>query len=453
MFEWYDFALFGLLAEPIGAAFFPSTDRNTQFLSAFAVYGSGFLMRQLGGVLFGVIGDRAGRLVALRISIVAMLVPAVGIVVLPPYQVCDGGAHSSDSGANNASLAADGAASLAEGAEDAPCRLVWGVAAPIVLVLLRLLQGVSVGGELVGAITYSLECAGPERRGLLGAFIQIAGSLGGLLATSVVAVVRAASEPRWFLLWGWRIPFAVGLALPLLGLVLRRSLRESPAFLRMRQIRDEAAAAAAAACAVAPPPPAHPLRVLMRHHKGLVLRMIGLSLLWQAGGYLVLVWVPAYLSSLRDPPVTHAFTIHVGVYATYISSMLLSGYAADRLGARRLMLAGACASTVGFPLLLTWLSLAKANDVGVFVAHALLAHLFTWYAAPLTGHLFGMADDVETRFCTLGTATNIASAFFGGTAPILATLLLGVVPGTALGPGLYVAALALPAVALLAFSH
>ena len=431
-------------------------------------------MRQVGGVLFGIIGDRMGRLVALRISIVAMLVPAIGIIFLPPYQSCE---QSGEEG------------------EEGECVVVLGVMASVLLVLLRLVQGVSVGGELVGAITYSLECAGRHRRGLLGAFIQISGSIGGLLATSVVAVTRAALTARQFGAWGWRVPFAVGLALPIGGLLLRRSLRESPAFLKMRELTREmaeaarqraaerraagaagaAAGATATTAAVADGPPSdgptlqpsppsaattttttttttsNPLRKMLRSNKARVGRMIALSLLWQAGGYVTLVWLPAYLSSLRQPPVHDAFALHVGVYIIYISSMLLSGAAADRLGARRMMLAGTVGSAVAFPALMAALSPgAGAGDAGCLLAHGLLAHVLTWYAAPLTGHLFGMASDVSTRFSTLGTATNLSSALFGGTAPIVATLLVGaVLPGTAIGAGLYVSALAVPGIAVL----
>ena len=380
VFEWYDFALFGLLAEQIGAAFFPSHDKSTEFLAAFAVYGTGFVMRQVGGVLFGVIGDRMGRLVALRISIVAMLVPAIGIVFLPPYQSCE-------------------QASSDEGEEEGECVVVLGVLASVLLVLLRLVQGVSVGGELVGAITYSLECAGQHRRGLLGAFIQISGSIGGLLATSVVAVTRASLTASQFAAWGWRVPFAVGLVLPVGGLLLRRSLRESPAFIRMRQLKREMADASAQqqqqqqqdaaerrtdAAADAPPtpptrpPPSNPLCEMLRSHKAVVGKMTALSLLWQAGGYVTLVWVPAYLSSLRQPPVDDAFALHVGVYLIYISSMLLSGAAADRFGARRMMLAGTVGSAVAFPTLMAALSPgAGAGDAGCLLAHGALAHVLT----------------------------------------------------------------------------
>ena len=131
----------------------------------------------------------------------------------------------------------------------------------------------------------------------------------------------------------------------------------------------------------APPrltPPSNPLCEMLRSHKVVVGKMIALSLLWQAGGYVTLVWVPAYLSSLRQPPVNDAFALHVGVYLIYISSMLLSGAAADRFGARRMMLAGTVGSAVAFPTLMAALSPgAGAGDAGCLLAHGALAHVLT----------------------------------------------------------------------------
>eukprot|EP00306_Pavlova_sp_CCMP459_P016438 CAMPEP_0185203130 /NCGR_PEP_ID=MMETSP1140-20130426/52398_1 /TAXON_ID=298111 /ORGANISM="Pavlova sp., Strain CCMP459" /LENGTH=200 /DNA_ID=CAMNT_0027770615 /DNA_START=90 /DNA_END=689 /DNA_ORIENTATION=+ len=172
IFEWYDFALFGLLAPEIGDSFFSPADEHTQLLRAFAVWGSAFFARQAGGVLFGWIGDKKGRLVALRVSIVMMAVPVAVIAVLPSYEQ-------------------------------------WGIASSIALVATRLLQGVSVGGELAGAISYALESV-PGRPGLLGAFIQISGSIGGLLAAAVVAILHRCMSAEAMHAHGWRLAFALG---------------------------------------------------------------------------------------------------------------------------------------------------------------------------------------------------------------------------------------------------
>lgn len=403
IFEWYDFSLFGLLAHEIGASFFPPADSRAELLRAFSVWGSAFFARQLGGLAFSWIGDRAGRLAALRASIALAAVPAVLLVVLPTYSQ-------------------------------------WGGWATALLVLCRLMQGASVGGELVGAISYALESC-PGSHGLLGAFIQVSGSLGGLLATAVVAACRAALPAPAFLAWGWRVPFMVGLALPALTLVLRRHLSESPAF--------EAASAHPAG-----PAARSPLWAVLRSrsHRMRVLLLIGLSVAWQAGGYVLFVWVPALLTALRDAPLANGYAVLLCVYACYIPAMLLSGAAADRrVGARRLAAAGVWLSALAFPTGLYVLSVGGVY--ACIAAHAATAALFTLYAAPLTGLMFVLADDVHTRFTTLALATNVSSAIFGGTAPFVSTALVRLTPSLpGVGPGLYLSALCMVTLASLLLS-
>jgi len=193
--EWYDFVVFAFLAPVIGARFFPSGDPLSSLLNAFGVFAVGHLVRPVGGLLFGQLGDRHGRKRALQLSVVAMAIPTALIAALPTYA-------------------------------DA------GILAPVLLVLLRLAQGGAFGGELVGSMCYLVEAAPPERRALFGSLTIVGIALGVLLASGVVAIARAVLPSETMHAWGWRLPFLGGLAIGAVGWWMRRGLAETPAFLR-----------------------------------------------------------------------------------------------------------------------------------------------------------------------------------------------------------------------------
>src|SRR5262245_36703561 len=168
--EWYDFAVYGYFAAAIGRTFFPSEDQVAQVLAAFGIFAVGFLMRPVGGALIGYIGDRLGRRAALTFSVAAMAIPTFLVGVLPGYQPL-------------------------------------GIAAPILLTLLRMIQGLSVGGEYTTSIVFMVEHAKPGSRGLIGA-IGCCGAVGGILAGSATGAALASVMSEADLeSWGWRIPF------------------------------------------------------------------------------------------------------------------------------------------------------------------------------------------------------------------------------------------------------
>jgi MFS family permease len=190
--EWYDFAIYGYFAATIGRQFFPREDTVTQLLSAFGVFAIGYLMRPLGGVLVGHIGDTFGRRAALTFSVVAMAIPTFLMGLLPGYQTI-------------------------------------GVLAPIGLTLLRVVQGLSVGGEYTGSMVFLVEQAPEGRRGLMGA-LGASGSTAGILLGSAVGATFAASMSTAALdAWGWRIPFLLGLLVGIAGYIFRRYVLETGA--------------------------------------------------------------------------------------------------------------------------------------------------------------------------------------------------------------------------------
>src|SRR3954451_18460172 len=197
VFEWYDFFIYGTLAAVIGKQFFPTGNETAQFLLALASFGVGFGVRPFGAVLFGVLGDKLGRKYTFLITITLMGIATAAVGLVPSF------------------------ASI-------------GVAAPIILVLLRVLQGLALGGEYGGAAIYVAEHAPPNRRGFYTSFIQ-AGVIGGFLLSVAVVIVssRFVDQASWEA-WGWRIPFLFSVVLLAISLWVRLKLKESPVFQAMK---------------------------------------------------------------------------------------------------------------------------------------------------------------------------------------------------------------------------
>ena len=199
VFEWYDFYLYATLAPFFAALFFPPGNDTAALLSAFATYAAGFLVRPFGAILFGRIGDLAGRKYTFLITIIVMGTATFAVGLLPTFATI-------------------------------------GWMAPVFLVALRLLQGLALGGEYGGAATYVAEHAQPGRRGFATSWIQTTATLGFFLALLVIGVCRfSLFEPEDFADWGWRIPFLVSLILLIVSVYIRLKLNESPVFLKMRE--------------------------------------------------------------------------------------------------------------------------------------------------------------------------------------------------------------------------
>jgi len=195
-FSWYDFNLFAALSPLIGQQFFPDSDENTDLAFALLAFSAGFLVRPLGAVVFGRLGDAIGRKFAFLTSMLTMGLATFGVGVLPGYETI-------------------------------------GLAAPILLIGLRLIQGLAVGGEYGGAVVYVAEHAPPDRRGACTAWVQTTASLGLLLSLLVTLVTRSALGEASFAAWGWRIPFLLSFVLLAISVWMRVSLQESPLFNRM----------------------------------------------------------------------------------------------------------------------------------------------------------------------------------------------------------------------------
>ncbi|MCF3946715.1 MFS transporter [Acidiphilium sp. AL] len=381
--EWYDFGLYGFLAPTLGRLFFPSHDRIASLLGVFAGFAIGFLMRPLGGIVFGYLGDRIGRQFVLLLSVTMMGSATVLVGLLPTYAEA-------------------------------------GVAAPVLLVLVRILQGVSVGGEFTGSVTYLVETAPENRRGFAGSFANI-GSMGGsLLAAGLAALTAAVGGAHALDAGAWRIPFLAGGALAAIAFLLRRHIEDSP----YRPDPNERIA---------------PLRVAFAENP----RGLGLATLFAFGYggsfYLAMVFLPTFATSFGHTDAARALGINTIAQALTILVIPLAGWSTDRLIGRTTLIALAFAALA----LTAWPGFAAARDAAssglwaVQIGFALLLALVMGAAPAMLSGLF----PPRYRLSGYSLAFNLGMGFGGGTAPMIATALIGVT-GSKLAAGVYLLATA-----------
>lgn len=383
--EYYDFIIFVFLAAPIGQLFFPpDTPDWLRLLQTWSLFAAGYLARPLGGVIMAHFGDRSGRKRMFMLSVLLMAVPTLLIGLLPTY--------------------AD-----------------IGYAAPLALLLLRLLQGAAVGGEVPGAWTFVAEHV-PERRvgfacGALTAGLTVGILLGSLIAGVVNKVYNAAELQAW----AWRIPFLIGGVFGFLAVFLRRLLAETPVFEELRRRRALVEGM--------------PLKVVLAGHGRAVVVVMLLTWVLTAGIVVVILMTPTLLAQMYS--LAPARTLAANTWATLALCVgcVAFGLLADRIGAARALL-------VGCPLLLVavyalYLGVG-ANPDALPVLYALAG--FCVGVVGVIPTLLVAAFPAEVRFSGISFAYNVAYAVVGGVTPLIVAAL---VKSTALAPAHYVAALCL----------
>lgn len=375
--EWYDFAVYGYFAHIIGQQFFPSTDPAVSTIAAFGAFAAGFLVRPIGGVVFGQIGDLLGRKRALMLSVICMAVPTVLIAFLPTY------------------------ASI-------------GILAPILIVLLRIVQGLSVGGEYTSSLIYLAEHAPPGRRGLISSWGMV-GAVGGILLGSGVGAVITTLVPADAIAdWGWRIPFALGIVVAFTGVLIRRGPTEAP--------RPAAAAP--------------PLRDSFLAHGPAVLRVAGINIAMGVVFYAAFVYSVTYITQIDKLPGDIAFDINTASMVVLLVAIPLFAMLSDRIGRKPLMVAGLVALAIG-SVPLFWM-MDHPDPATVFAGQALLTLAFAVFCGGTVGaNVESIPHPVR---CTgLAFAYNIAIGVFGGTTPMVCAALIAEF-GDPIAPGYYVAA-------------
>ena len=390
--EWYDFAIYGFFAAAIGRTFFPHQDPVAQLLAAFGIFAIGFVVRPVGGALLGHIGDRYGRRAALTVSVTAMAIPTFLIGLLPGYHTL-------------------------------------GVMAPVLLTVLRVIQGLSVGGECTTSIVFMVERAPPGRRGLMGAISCASATCGMLLGSATGAVLSLAMSAEALAGWGWRIPFLLGLLVGVIGYFLRRSIVEAPR-----------------------PPTGHrrlPLVEAVRDHTLLLLRLIALTALNSIGFFVVFVYIVTWLQRDGVPP-ARALGINTISMAAEVLMMLAVAWWSDRIGRRAL---GLCAAAFAFAgaLPLFWL-VHHESPAFIFIGQMgfVLALGMSWGVLP---SLLVESTPPGVRCTLIALGFNITMGVIGGLTPLVATWLVARTHDDLSPAFLIMAAAAVSFLALLSFEE
>ncbi len=286
--EYYDFAIYGYLAVVLAPLFFPGQDGLLGVLSTLGVVSSGFLARPIGGLIFGRLGDRRGRKTVLMATVTLMGIATTLTGLLPTYASA-------------------------------------GIAAPVLLTALRILQGLSAGGEIGGAASLSTESAPTRSRGFFGSATAIGISLGLATAAASVGTLSAFTSPQQLSSWGWRIPFLLAAPLLVLAVLYRMRVEDSPLFLQM--VREQA-------------PPKAPVTEVLRKHKAGLLRLVGIAYSTQTTGGIASVYLLVHLSAVLHYPLTGALWLIVLIVLMPLALIPWSGSLSDRFGRRRVLTAG-----------------------------------------------------------------------------------------------------------------
>jgi MHS family proline/betaine transporter-like MFS transporter len=360
--EWFDYAVYGYLAATIATVFFPDSDRTTGLLLTFAVFAISFFVRPLGGLVWGSLGDRLGRRTALSYSILVMSAATFCIALLPSYAAV-------------------------------------GLLSPVLLLVVRVVQGFSASGEYAGASSFLVEYAPRGRRGIYAAVVP-ASTAAGLLFGSLIAagLTGLLSDPQMHS-FGWRLPFLLAAPMGLVGRYIRYRLEDTPAFLALEQ-DDEVART--------------PALEMFRVHRKALLLALGAALLNAVAFYVLLSYMPTYLSEELGFGQTESFLATTVSLATYIGFIFLTGLASDRVGRRTMLLAASVMFVV-----FTVPAFALLDRAGF------LAEIFP----------------TKVRYSGFAVSFNVANAVFGGTAPFVATLLISST-GSHIAPAWYLVAAA-----------
>ncbi|MGK5084603.1 MFS transporter [Bdellovibrionota bacterium FG-1] len=366
--EWFDFAVFGFLAPILGEQFFPSDNPLDSLLSAFSVFAAAFLARPLGGVLFGYIGDQFGRKKALQLSVMMMAVPTFLIGCLPTHAEI-------------------------------------GTLAPILLILLRVAQGLSVGGEMIGSIAYVAETAPENQRGYFSSWTFASGYFGMTLGSLCAVGLNALLGDHDMQAWGWRLPFLSGVVIACVAIWMRSELEETPVFEQMRKDGDLGGNPLAEAIELVPG---------KIFHASMLVTLVG------GGFYLLFVWWPAFMSRYIHPHVPYAMTINTFSLILLVTLIPIMGRLSDWVG-RKPLLVVSSAGIMILALPLFYL-VTQGGFLPALVAQLVFTVLMGMYLGPIPATLVEMFPS-RVRYSAIALAYNISLCIFGGTAPLLGTWL------------------------------
>ncbi|MCU1227861.1 MAG: Metabolite transporter [Acidobacteria bacterium] len=373
MIEWYDFYIFGSLAPVIATLFFPKTNPTAAFLLTLATFATGFAVRPFGAIVFGRIGDLVGRKYAFLVTLLIMGGSTFAIGLLPTYSKI-------------------------------------GIIAPMLLVVLRLLQGLALGGEYGGAAVYVAEHVPDKRRGYYTSFIQTTATLGLFVSLGVVLAVRTSTSEAAFSAWGWRVPFLLSIVLVAMSLYIRLRLRESPLF---SQLKSEGKTSAT------------PLRDSLgnaRNWKIILLVLFGAAagqaVVWYTGQFYALF----FLQKVLNVDFVKANIIVAVALALATPFFIVFGALSDRIGRKKIMMAGNLLAALGYyPIYRAMYEFAHPVNAVMLTLLVFIQVLFvTMVYGPIAAFLVE-AFPAKIRYTSLSLPYHIGNGWFGGFTPLIAT--------------------------------
>jgi len=379
--EWFDYASYGYLATVIAMVFFPKSDSTTGLLAAYGVFAISFIVRPIGGIVWGHFGDKIGRRTALSLSILIMSCSTFLIAFLPTYTQV-------------------------------------GMLAPVLLLLVRVVQGFSASGEYAGASAFLAEYAPDGKRGFYTSIVPASTAAGLLFGSIFVAVLHAVLSTDQIHSFGWRLPFLLAAPFGLIGRYIRVRLEDTPKFKSLEVSHHVARA---------------PMTELLSAHRGRMLIAFGVTCLNAVAFYLVLSYMPTYLSTEMGMSETASFIAATISLAAYIGLIFLMGSLSDRVG-RKAMLIGASIlfAALTVPLFKGLVGASFATIVLIQIAFGALLTMNDGTLPCFLSEIF----PTRVRYSGFAFCFNAANALFGGTAPLVATWLIGVT-GNKLAPAWY----------------
>ncbi|MFG3017824.1 glycine betaine/L-proline transporter ProP [Streptomyces sp. NPDC048254] len=387
--EWFDFGVYSYIAVTLGKVFFPSGNPTAQLLSTFGAFAAAFLVRPVGGMVFGPLGDRVGRQKVLAVTMIMMAAGTFAIGLIPSYATI-------------------------------------GVGAPILLLAARLVQGFSTGGEYAGASTFIAEYAPDKKRGFFGSWLEfgtLAGYIGG---AGLVTLMTALLSDGDLTSWGWRIPFLIAGPMGIIGLYLRMRLEETPAFAAEVEKAEQAR-------------PKVPLREMITGQWKALLLCMALVLVFNVTDYMLLSYMPSYLTSELKYDETHGLLVVLAVMTLMMIVQPFAGALTDRVG-RRPVIAAGCAGflLVSVPALLL---IRQGSLLAVGLGMGALGLLLVCFTAAMPAALPALFP-TRVRYGSLSIGFNVSVSLFGGTTPLVVTALIGAT-GDMMMPAYYMMAAAI----------
>jgi MFS family permease len=386
LIEWYDFYLYGVLAAFFARHFFPPGDEGLALLASLAVFWFGFILRPFGAIFFGHLGDLIGRKFTFMLTLLMMGAATFVVGLIPSYQS-------------------------------------WGIAAPILILLMRAMQGLALGGEYGGAATYIAEHAPDGKRGLYTSWIQTTATLGIVLALVVILICRQSMDAKDFEDWGWRIPFLISAVLVALSVYIRLKLAESPLYARLKE-QGKAST--------------NPIKDTYSSGKNWGLMLIALfgatapeGVVWYTGQFYALIYM---LGTLKLNYVT-VYTIMMVALTIGSVGFIFFGWLSDKIGRRNIMTAGFILAIITYWPVFTAFSTFKDSPAMLTLLVLWLVILVTMVYGPIAAFLVELFP-ARIRYSSMSMPYHIGNGWFGGGVPFIGTAITQAT-GIALGGLIY----------------